>query len=299
MPSRMSHDHCMRPVGRTYPWSRKPRKRLPINSCAGLAWSEAESFRVFCALSVFPAKPASFSEEAALAVTQCALEMLDTLWDRGLLESSGPARYMLHQTVREYGQQQQQEETFQRRFVAYMVDYLHTHQREYAALEQELACIQEALELTSTLQMDQELLAGLRAGMPFFQARGLYRMAEHYLWYAWEAVSNQGDPKEQAIASQHLASTLYKLGNYAQAKELAEQGLALTGSLDEKQLRSSLLQTLGDIADNEGDRARAEGYYQEGLHLARQAQDTFLVCGLSANCGKMAWYRGQHRRTLV
>jgi tetratricopeptide (TPR) repeat protein/transcriptional regulator with XRE-family HTH domain len=259
---------------------------------------DAEVFRAFCALSVLPAKPASFSEEAALAVTQCSLETLDILWDSGLLESSGPARYMLHQTVREYGQQQQQEETLQRRFVAYMVSYLHTHQREYAALEQELACIQEALEMASTFQMDQELLAGLREGMAFFQARGLYRMAEHYLWHAWEVVSNQGDAKEQAIVSQNLASTLCKLGNYARAKELAEQGLALTRSLDEKQLRSRLLQTLGDIADNEGDRARAEGCYQEGLHLARQAQDTFLVCSLSANCGKMAWYRGQTTQAL-
>ena len=200
--------------------------------------------------------------------------------------------------MREYGQQLQQEEALQRRFVAYIVSYIHRHQREYAALEQELACIQEALELASTLQMNQELLAGLRDGMAFFQARGLYRMAEHSLWAAWEAVSMQGDPKEQAIVLQHLAATLCKLGNYAQAKELAEQGLALTGSLDEKQLRSRLLQTLGDIADNEGDRARAEGYYHEGLQLARQTQDTFLVCSLSANCGKMAWYRGQRTQAL-
>jgi len=276
--------------------------QTPLSLYTAIALStqmlDAQASRVFCALSVFPAKPASFSEEAALAVAQCALETLDELWDMGLLESSGPARYMLHQTVREYAQQQQQEEALQRGFVAYMVDYLHTHQREYAALEQELACIQEALELASTLQMDQELLAGLRDGMAFFQARGLYRMAEQYLWYAWEAVSKQGDPKEQAIIAENLASTLCKLGNYARAKELAEQGLALTASLDEKQLRSRLLQTLGDITDNEGDRARAEGCYQEGLHLARQTQDSFLVCSLSANCGKMAWYRGQRTQAL-
>jgi tetratricopeptide (TPR) repeat protein len=259
---------------------------------------DAESSQVFYALSVFPAKPASFSEEAALAVTQGSLETLDTLWDMGLLESSGPARYTLHQTVREYAQQQQQEQTHQRRFVIYMVGYLHTHQRDYGALEQELDSIQEALGLSYTLGMNQELIAGLCEGMPFFQARGLYGMAEHYLWHAWHAVSNQDDTREQAIVSQNLAVTLCKLGNYAQAKELAEQGLVLTGSLDEKQLRSRLLQTLGDIADNEGDGTRAEAYYQEGLLLARQTQDTFLLCSLSASYGSKVMDRGQLTQAL-
>ena len=258
----------------------------------------AEALRVFCALAVFPAKPASFSEEAALVVTRCSLETLDTLWDCGLLESSGPARYTLHQTVREYAQQQQQEQTLQRSFVTYMASYLHTHQREYSALEQELACIQEALELAHMLHMKQELLTGLQAGMPFLQARGLYSMAEHFLWHAWEAVSKLGNIGEQAIVLQYLASTLCKLGNYTQAKERAEQGLALTGALDEKQLRSRLLQTLGDIADNEGDGERAEDRYHEGLQLARQTQDTFLVCSLSINCGKIAWFQGRQTQAL-
>ena len=259
---------------------------------------DAQATRIFGALSVFPAKPASFSEEAALAVTQGSLETLDSLWDVGLLESSGPARYMLHQTVKEYAQQQQQEETAQRRFVAYMVEYLHTHQREYAALEQELVSIQEALELAHTLQMNQEFIAGLRDGMAFFQARGLYRMAERFLWYGWEAVSKLGDPKEQAIVSQYLASTLVKLGNYAQAKELAEQGLTIAKLLDEKQVCGSLLQTLGDIADNEGNEVGAEAYYHEGLQLARQTQDTFLVCSLSASYGYKLLNRGQLTQAL-
>ena len=260
---------------------------------------DPEAYRVFCALCVFLAKPASFSEEAALAVTRCSLETLDTLWDMGLIESSGPARYMLHQTVREYGQQQQQDDTIQRRFVSYMTGYIQTHQREYAVLEQELPSIQEALELAHMLQMNQELLAGLRDCMPFVKARGLYSMAEHYLRYGWQAASKQGDAKEQAIVANNLASTLCRLGNYAQAKELAEQGLALTDALDEKQIRSRLLQTLGDIVDNEGDGARAKGYYQEGLRLARQTQDTFLLCSLSCNCGKIAWFQGQPAQALL
>ncbi len=51
------------------------------------------------ALAHFPAKPQSFSEEAALAVSGGPVERLDALWDAGLLESSGPGRYTLHPTI--------------------------------------------------------------------------------------------------------------------------------------------------------------------------------------------------------
>lgn len=56
------------------------------------------------ALSVFPSKPNSFSEEAALAVASTNDQAIDTLVDFGLLESSGEGRYTLHQTISDYAQ---------------------------------------------------------------------------------------------------------------------------------------------------------------------------------------------------
>ncbi len=58
--------------------------------------------RVLSMLSTFPAKPQSFSEEAALAVSDAPVELLDELIDAGLLESAGPERYTLHQTIVDY-----------------------------------------------------------------------------------------------------------------------------------------------------------------------------------------------------
>ncbi|HWS83624.1 MAG TPA: NB-ARC domain-containing protein, partial [Ktedonobacteraceae bacterium] len=52
--------------------------------------------------TVFRPKPHSFSEEAALAVSQQPLEILDELWDVGLIESCGSGRYTLHQTIANY-----------------------------------------------------------------------------------------------------------------------------------------------------------------------------------------------------
>ncbi len=54
------------------------------------------------ALSVFPAKPHSFAEEAALAVSATSLEKIDELVDAGLLQTAEPGRYTLHQTIADY-----------------------------------------------------------------------------------------------------------------------------------------------------------------------------------------------------
>jgi hypothetical protein len=78
----------------------------PISIYTTIASSEqrlSESARAaLCALAVFPPKPASFSESAALAVSQQPVEALDELWDAGLLESSEPGRYTLHRIISDF-----------------------------------------------------------------------------------------------------------------------------------------------------------------------------------------------------
>ena len=56
----------------------------------------------FYALSIFPPKPQTFSEEAALAVTNCSYDELDTLSETGLLEITAGDRYQLHQVIADY-----------------------------------------------------------------------------------------------------------------------------------------------------------------------------------------------------
>ncbi len=54
------------------------------------------------ALSVFPAKPNTFSEEEALTVSATSIEVLDTLSDAGLLEIGDAGRYTIHQAIADY-----------------------------------------------------------------------------------------------------------------------------------------------------------------------------------------------------
>ena len=60
------------------------------------------SRQALCALSVFPAKPGTFSEEAALAVAGAKADTLDRLVDCGLLEITTQGRYQLHQVIADY-----------------------------------------------------------------------------------------------------------------------------------------------------------------------------------------------------
>lgn len=62
----------------------------------------SQAHQALCALSLFPPKPESFSQEVALAVTQQPVEVLDMLCDTGLIEVRGPGRYLLHQSVADY-----------------------------------------------------------------------------------------------------------------------------------------------------------------------------------------------------
>ena len=68
--------------------------------CAQRLRQEARA--TLSALAIFPPKPYSFSEEAALVVSQQSRETLDALCKAGLLECWGPKRYSLHQAVAHY-----------------------------------------------------------------------------------------------------------------------------------------------------------------------------------------------------
>jgi transcriptional regulator with XRE-family HTH domain len=79
---------------------------IPPSLYATIAVSDQQlspqAHAALCALAAFPPKPSSFSEEEALVVSQQPTEVLDELWDTGLLETYGTGRYTLHQTVVDY-----------------------------------------------------------------------------------------------------------------------------------------------------------------------------------------------------
>jgi len=93
--------------------------------------------RVLSMLSAFPAKPHSFSEEAALAVSGAPVELLDELIDAGLLESAGPEHYTLHQTIVDYARTEQCNSAPYERMVEYLTNFVEMRETCCGTLEQE------------------------------------------------------------------------------------------------------------------------------------------------------------------
>ncbi len=95
---------------------------MPLSLHATIAMCDQQlspqAHATLCTLVIFLPKPESFSREAALAVTQQPIEMLDALCDARLLEVCGPGHYVLHQAVAKYARDQSQVPTRQKRLLS-------------------------------------------------------------------------------------------------------------------------------------------------------------------------------------
>jgi transcriptional regulator with XRE-family HTH domain len=113
------------------------------------------------ALAVFPAKPNSFSEEAAEVVSDQPATVLDLLSDAGILESSGPGRYTLHRTISDYAFAQAPNPAAFTRFATYFIEYIDKCKDNYELLNLEFENILAALQMAVEQNMYHELARGV------------------------------------------------------------------------------------------------------------------------------------------
>jgi DNA polymerase III delta prime subunit/DNA-binding XRE family transcriptional regulator len=173
---------------------------------------DEEAQRVLSLLSAFPAKPHSFSEEAALAVSNAPFELLDELIDAGLLESAGPERYTLHQTIVDYARSRQCNSAANERMVEYFINFVEVHEADYKALDREASNVLAALQVAFELGMPNFLIRGALHFTAFLKAQGLYRQAEMHLERAEQAARSLDDAASLARILYHQGeiTSLYK-----------------------------------------------------------------------------------------
>lgn len=248
-----------------------------------------------CALAVFPPKPSSFSEEAALTVSMASEETLDLLWDAGLLESSGSGRYSLHQTIADYASSPKKDVAAQMRLVNYMVWYIEEYQLDYEALEQEHNNILAALEHAMSLNMSQELQQSVLTLVPYMRVRGYYTLAHHWLSQALHIVGDDNYGRMHIL--RHLSAFAELRGEYTQAENYSQEGLQLARQFGmQSDIESALLTTLGLVAYHHGNYVQAKDLFEAGLQLARNLSDRERTCTLLTHLGRVLHYQGDYQQ---
>ena len=243
--------------------------KVPLSLSSAIALSvqqlASQAQDALSALAIFPPKPNSFSEEAALAVSQAPVEVLDALWDAGLIESSGAGRYTLHQTIVDYARVQGTHPQAHQRLVSYLLQVLYLHEQDKDVLEYETSNVLTALDAALALDMHQPLLQGLVKFVPFMQVQGLelvHRLGspqlmrrtliqwgnihlQQHLFDAAQRAFNaatelnggsNGDPEISALAQYGLARLSQIRGDGATALRLGAQSLSTLERLEHDQV---------------------------------------------------------------
>ncbi|HEY4033698.1 MAG TPA: tetratricopeptide repeat protein [Ktedonobacteraceae bacterium] len=250
------------------------------------------------ALSVFPPKPNTFSEEAALAISQERVETLDILWDVGLLASCGSGRYTLHQTIVDYARLQVEDTEVPQRLVNYVLTYVQSHEHDYNALECEMNNIVAALDIASAQHMEKALIQIVGAMISFMNVRGLYTQADHYLQLALKAARALEDHVAGMATLYHLATFAELRGEYSEAEAYSQEGLAMAQQLGQIDMESILFTVLGQVVFRCGYYVRATAFYEQGLLLARQLGNIELSSLLLSYLGNVNRYQGNYTQAV-
>jgi tetratricopeptide (TPR) repeat protein/transcriptional regulator with XRE-family HTH domain len=315
----------------------------PLSLSTALRISEQqldhEARRTLHALSLFEARPATFSEEAALAVSATSVEHLDRLMDSGLLESHRPGRYMLHQVVRDYARLSNPDPgEAQGRLVAFFVALIKIPP-ESNVLEWELSQILVAFEMAFEQQWWEQLLQGVLAFMPFLEGKRLYSCVDVWLPRAHQAAVALADQEGMAwvwvwtgkmaelrgehLQAEHayltglegaqqlthpfsegyvlilLGGVLLERGKYQRAKHHLEKGLRMVQSQHDDSSVILAHKNLGEVAASQGDSQQADQFFLQGLVLARRSEHWEMASALLQNLGAMAERRGEYRKAAT
>jgi tetratricopeptide (TPR) repeat protein/transcriptional regulator with XRE-family HTH domain len=228
------------------------------------------------ALSVFPPKPHSFSEEAALAVTAAPPEVLDRLVDSGLVEVSAEARYQLHQTIADYATTRRTDSQVLARLQHYVWLYIKQHHGQNDLLDQESHLIFVALEMVHHDSDFGVYVQWLLALSPYLRETRPFTQAEQYLQQAYHDAGLRGEPRVRVRIAQHLGASLRDQGRYREAEAVLREGLQLASSKDPKE-EMELLALLGTVLTELSIYQEAKASMDEALIRAEQLGDQRLL----------------------
>ena len=244
------------------------------------------------ALASFPAKPSSFSAEAALAVILAPAALLDELSDVGLLETVGPERYALHQTIADFARLQGLDAAAQGRLMDYFLAFAERHIQDFDALEREVGNLIVVLGEARARSEERALVRGVKALAPYLEARGLYDDAKVLVRHAEHAALAAHNDTGLAATWLHKGRLAELRGNFLEAAGIYEDALSLARRLGDRQLEGALLARAGEAAVNLGEYPEAEAFLTEAMERARESGDNEALGWILRSLGEVQDCRG-------
>jgi tetratricopeptide (TPR) repeat protein len=279
------------------PHVRKPELPNEASLAAVIGLSEAmldePSRRAWYALSVFPSKPNTFSEEAALVVASEPPEALDALVDAGVLEVE-EGRYEMHRMLTDFGSMKQVGNGPSQRFCQLFVELVMQHPGDYHRLDLEASNILFALQLTESGQNDLWLVRGVVALFGYLEARGRFQEAEIISQRALIRAYESQRPEELSILLLNLGRIAIKRAEFKSAMQSFQQGLQIARQIGNQRYIAVLLQNLGSVQADTGHHEEAQLAFEDGLRLARSVGDKALTSSLLLHLASMMEMHGSY-----
>ena len=103
-----------------------------------------------------------------------------------------------------------------------------------------------------------------------------------------------GDKRGVAHSLNNLATVAAQQGDYASARPLFEESLTIQRGLGDKGGVANVLNNLGNVAEGQGDYASARSLYEESLAVFRELGDRWWIAGLLQNLGNISFEQGDY-----
>ena len=277
-----------------------PTENISLTAVIDLSFQalDSHSRQALLDLSVFPPKPSSFAEEAALAIIEGPPAILDVLADSGLLESVGQGRYTLHQTIADYARAHLQATTSAARLSAYFANYVAAHEQDYARLDRERENVMAALQMAAALPLPATLIHLVLSFFAFLELRGLYEPAETYLELAVAAAQEPAHRSQLGYLLGCQGRLMYLKGKTNEAIRLLETGVSLLENSGHDALVVQLLIWSG-MVHHRNQPSLAVGCLTEALERSREIGDRQLEARSLHNLGISFTLLGQPQKGLV
>ena len=300
----------------TVGWRDLPERQQTLRGA--IAWSVdalgEDERRLFRRLGVFSGGCSLQATHAVCAqVDENGGMLFDTL--TGLAEKSllqldpsedDTPRFLMLETIREYAaellRQSGEEQSARDRHAAYYAGFAEkAHPEQVQSIQRDLDNLRAALAWT--IQMRQSTL-GLRIGASLARVwymQGFANEGEEWL----RALLNLDDASEERAAPQLRLEALYAAGrfamdrrDFARARALANESLALARLTENLSGMANALATLGHVAEAEARYDDALAHFEESLALSRQANDIDASGRAVSSLGNLARMRGDYEQAI-